>query len=275
MTGEGRVARLRSSVARLLRGAGPRRRAALRRELRRLRTAPRRTLLTTDLLGVPMRLSDGLSFWGSYRDIFERRRYEFRTAAPRPYVVDGGANVGLSVLYFKRLYPAADVVAFEADPAIHALLAENVRAFGLTDVTLVAKALWDADTELEFVAEGSDGGRIRRGQQETIARTIRVPAVRLRPWLGRPVDLLKLDIEGAETAVLLDCEDLLPNVVALFVEYHSFAHEEQRLDELLGVLRRAGFRVQVHTQFASPRPFLERPDQLGMDLQLNVFGTRI
>jgi hypothetical protein len=99
--------------------------------------------------------------------------------------------------------------------------------------------------------------------------------VRLRDFLDSPVDLLKLDIEGAGTDVLLDCANRLTDVGAVFVEYHSFAGSEQRLDVLLSSLKSAGFRVLIQTEMCPPQPLIERRNYLGIDLQWNVFGVRV
>ena len=75
---------------------------------------------------------------------------------------------------------------------------------------------------------------------------MRVPAVRLRDVLARgPVDLLKLDIEGAETDVMADCEHLLGNVKALLLEVHEFMPSRRRCPALLQMLDRAGFAYSV------------------------------
>ena len=101
-----------------------------------------------------------------------------------------------------------------------------------------------------------------------------MPTSRLRDYLGEPIDLLKLDIEGAEVDVLLDCRDRLTNVARVFVEYHSFAESEQRLDILLALLKTSGFRVYIQTEVCPPRPFVKRTPYMGMDLQLNIFAVR-
>jgi hypothetical protein len=102
----------------------------------------------------------------------------------------------------------------------------------------------------------------------------KVQAVRLRPHLaGKPVDLLKIDIEGAETLVLKDCADLLSNVERLFVEYHSFGDRPQTLHEVLAILSDAGFRVYVSSA-GSAQPFVRRESYLGMDMQLNIFAMK-
>ena len=65
---------------------------------------------------------------------------------------------------------------------------------------------------------------------------------RLRNLLERKVQLLKLDIEGAELEVLRDCGARLQNVERLFVEHHSFLGRPQQLGEFFGILEAAGFR---------------------------------
>ena len=68
-----------------------------------------------------------------------------------------------------------------------------------------------------------------------------VSTVRLRDYLAQRVDMLKLDIEGAETDVMLDVSDRLRDVHNIFVEYHSFADRPQRLDELTRRAAQTGF----------------------------------
>jgi FkbM family methyltransferase len=242
------------------------------RELSRIGRFPRYTRLTTRLLGKELQLVDGLSFYHSYREIFENGIYTFQTSRERPLILDCGANIGLSVIFFKRLFPRSKIIAFEADPAVFAVLESNVRGFGFADVTLVNQAVWTDQTVLEFWQGGADAGRLAR---ETDRRNcIRVPTVRLRDYLTTEIDLLKLDIEGSETEVLRDCAERLTNVQHLFVEYHSFANEPQQLDEVLSVVRQAGFRYQVQTQAGSPRPFCDYLSSHGMDNQLNIFAYR-
>jgi FkbM family methyltransferase len=247
---------------------------AYRAELDRIKSVPRYTPLESDLLGPRFQIVDGASFLSSYHEIFQRQIYAFEAATATPRIIDGGANVGVSVVYFKQAHPASRIVAFEADPAIFKTLEANVRGAGYDDVELINKALWNEDTEIEFCAEGADAGRLPRSLEGSTANKIRVPAVRLRPYLTAPVDLLKLDIEGAETSVLLDCADLLGNVHSLFVEYHSFQNEPQELDVILKLLKTSGFRVYIQTATCPRQPFLKASHYLGMDLQLNMFGTR-
>ena len=242
-------------------------------ELRRLKALPRYQPTVTSLLGTPVRLIDAASFLSAYRHIIRDEMYRFEAARPDPLILDGGANIGLGVLYWKQLYPAARIIAFEPDPAAYEALASNCAQWGLAGVELRQQAVWRAEETVFFWSEGADGGRLPTGTESRGSR-ITVPAVRLRDYLGAPVDLLKLDIEGAEVEVLLDCDGALDSVGHLFVEYHSFCNREQRLDDLLGVLRSAGFRLHIQPELVSPQPFVNHLNENGMDQRLNIFAYR-
>lgn len=249
------------------------RRRMLERELARLSDIPRRTAATTSLLGRPLTLVDAASFLAQYRTIIHEEQYRFVATSPSPIIVDCGAGIGLSTIYWKSLHPHSRVTAFEPDPNAFAALVRNVESFGLSGVTVLDCAVWVTDGVMSFWTEGADAGRLLPRPMDLVPQTT-VRTVRLREYLKGQVDLLKLDIEGAEVEVLRDCEDLLPSVQNLIVEYHSFSGVPQRLDEVFRILTGAGFRLHVTPEFTSSQPLVDRKDHLGMDLQLNIFGFR-
>ena len=233
----------------------------------RLRRLPRGRPARAPLFGRELQILDPIDFLSGVDQIFGQEVYAF-AAGPAPRIIDCGANIGLSCIYFRRRFPAARLTAFEPDPQAAAALRANLAAFGLGDVELVQAAAWTEAATLPFARAGSLGGRIDPDGGEG------VPAVRLRDWLAEPVDLLKLDIEGAESAVLADCADRLPNVARLFVEYHGPAGAPQTLHRVLGLLDAAGFRCYLREEYAPARPFLARPARAGFDLQLAIYALR-
>ncbi len=242
-------------------------------EMRKLWKTGRYTQMETHLLDSPVLVVDAPTFLPMYHSIFEREIYKFVTSVAAPYILDGGANIGLSVIYFKKLYPNAKLVAFEPDPKIYSVLQKNVKNANLQDVELVNRALWNEETSLWFASEGSDAGRI--ADDITDAKDCEVKTVRLRDYLDRPIDFLKLDIEGAETVVMEDCHDKLGDIQRIFVEYHSFEGRPQALDTMLTILKDGGFRVHVHADNPSHQPFTEQKLTAGMDLQLDIFAYRV
>jgi len=239
-------------------------------EKRRLERLPRYTPTTTVFRGKTVKIGDACTYLEGIREIFENGIYEYQSPEKRPLILDCGANIGLATIYFKTMYANARIVAFEPDPSIFDALEFNITSFDFRDVQLQQAAVWIENGTVDFLPEGGFSGRIERGGTGGLP----VPAVRLRDWLDEPVDFLKIDIEGAEFDVVQDCADRLANVERMFIEYHSECDRPQRFDELLAIVRRAGFRYQIHETYVAPKPFLERPPMMNMDLQLNVFCFR-
>lgn len=221
-----------------------------------------------------IRIPDAASFLFIYDEMFKKEIYKFDCKKKNPLIIDCGANIGLSVLYFKKLFPSSKVIAFEPDPKIFEILDYNIKAFDLENVALYNTALWNEEKELDFNAEGADGGRLS-DKDNAPDNLVKIKALKLSKFLDRTVDFLKIDIEGAEYEVLKECETALRNVDKLFVEYHSFCNQEQHLDEILLILKRSGFRYNIqHIGVFSKHPFVSINNYSGMDLQLNIFAYR-
>lgn len=233
--------------------------------------APRYCVRTEDLAGEPFQIPDSVSFYYGWREIFQDQIYRFQTRNSAPRIIDCGAHCGLSVVYFKQLYPSARITAIEADPQIFELLQLNVRQLQLADVMLVNKAIAAHRGEVAFHREGANAGRIHA--LADAKEILTVPTLPLDDLLAEPVDLLKVDIEGVETEVLC-ASRRLHNVAQLIVEYHSFADSPQALHQLLAQLTDHGFRYQVQTQYCPTQPLVDDSCHLGMDLQLNIYARR-
>lgn len=243
-------------------------------EAERLEKLPRYTRTSTTFMGRPMEIVDPVSFLAMCDEIFLAKNYEFEARCRNPLILDCGANIGISVIYFKNLYPEARVVAFEADPTIFPVLRSNITAFGFENVTLRNKAVWTCEADLDFHCEGGSGGRLINAQEA--GRRVTVEAERLRDLLCEHVDLLKIDVEGAETAILTDCSDRLDRIDHVFVEYHSLIGERQTLHVVLEILESAGFRYHIKEAVRGRAPFIAKlPAHSPMDLQLNIFAYRL
>jgi FkbM family methyltransferase len=234
---------------------------AWRRAARLAETTPRFTPGTIRLLDFDLQYPDLLSLCPQWLEIFVRGTLDFQTASRSPRILDCGANVGLASLYFKRRYPRARVTAYEADPALFAVLEANLDTNGASDVDAVHAAVWTATGHLTFRCEGSDSGMIESLPGIVDGRSMTVPSVRLRDVLERePIDLLKLDIEGAEHAVLTDCEGVLHQVNALVLDLHEFDPAARQAPRVLECLSRAGFLYAVEDLVALPwRPPVAGP----------------
>lgn len=218
-------------------------------------------------------IPDSRSFLPSYKEIFLEKIYQFQSESVAPKILDIGANIGLSVLFFKHLYPQAKITAFEADPKIFNYLERNVYGNSYNDVKLVNKAVWHENATLNFVSEGADAGHI--SITDASEANLEIQAVDIAEILETSkFEFIKMDIEGAEEFVLPRCKDFLDEIKFIFIEYHSQVGRKQCLDKILGILSDAQFRVHIRNVMESHSPFVDLKTHATFDLQLNIFAWK-
>jgi FkbM family methyltransferase len=226
----------------------------------------------SNLFGKEIRITDSFWYLHSLNELFVDEVYLFNSKNTIQKIIDCGSNIGLSIIFFKRMYPNSTIIAFEPDNDIFNISKYNLNQFGINDVELYQKAVWINEEPLTFAKTGSLGGHI---VQEKAENTIEIQTVRLKDLLGENIDFLKIDIEGPEYDILKDCGESLKNIDNIFVEYHSFSENPQMIGELLILLKNAGFKVYVKEAWENmKKPYLERRGPY-FDLQLNIFGYRL
>lgn len=215
---------------------------------RRLETlsakTPRHTRGRLRVLDLDLEYPDLMSFCPQFDEIFVHKGLVFQTSSPAPRILDCGSNLGAASLFFRRQYPHARITAYEADPELFAMTKRNLERNGAGDVDVVHAALWTSTGRVTFRAEGSDSGMIEglAGAVDLAAKAVTVPSLRLRDVLAAErVDLLKLDVEGAEGALLADCEPVLDRVNAIIMDLHEFDPRDRQSPRVFESLTRAGF----------------------------------
>jgi FkbM family methyltransferase len=197
---------------------------------------------------------DAASLLSAFDVVVVKRWNDFSSDKTRPVILDCGANIGISAIHYKRLFPNACITCFEPDPRACELLRRNLLANNIADVEVVEKALWTNNGRAEFFSEGADANRIvserNKARQLTAlapsAEECTVETVRLADYLAAgKVDLVKLDIESAEAEVIVDCGDTWQNVNNLVVEFHLTNAKPHDLARSLTVLAEQQFRVSV------------------------------
>jgi FkbM family methyltransferase len=182
-------------------------------------------------------------------EIFRLGHYSLPLNAPLPRegrplrVVDLGAHIGLFGLFVLRRYPSAHVVAFEPDPRNFRALSCTVRSNRpRTDHWEAVQACaTPANGTAHLLAEESLGCRMVPASEPG---SITVAARDVFPYLT-DVDLLKIDIEGGEWALLDDSRFAYVSPQLLFLEYHTHlcasADPRRRAIE---TLQRHGYEVR-------------------------------
>ncbi len=228
------------------------------------------------LLGQPWLVPDAYSFIWQFREIFTDRSYAFPCTDPHPVIYDCGSNIGLSILYYSKYYPNCRVESFEPNPKVAEVLKQNTQGLKGCTINLHQEAVWIRDEVLAFGVEGDpDAGRI--GDPDAVTGTVQVQARDLRSMLDREsrIDFLKIDVEGAESAIIPHIMPCLHKVQSLFVEYHSRPGDPQALGTILRCLEEAGFRYYLKTENRRRQPFINHGQELGMDYQTNVYAFRL
>ena len=191
-----------------------------------------------------------------YDDIFRKNVYFFEANTSEPFIIDGGGHIGLAVLYFKSLYPCARILSFEPNPETFALLQKNIAQNNLRGVQAMNMALTRDDKKDAILYIGENFLQAW-DSTDTIEpnlwanmheyRGIPVRSTRLSSYINERVDFLKLDIEGAEVAVLDELNGKLSTVAALTLEYHQNPTNlaQGKLEKIIEKLNQSGFRYEI------------------------------
>lgn len=162
------------------------------------------------------------------------------------HVVDGGANIGAFSIFAARLPGVRDIVAIEPNPENLALLRHNLASYA--GVEIIAAALSDHAGTASFELADANTGHLRGapGLEQT-ADSIQVECRRLTDAIPASWDerrtWIKLDIEGAEYAVVRDLLAAGYRPAAISGEVHGFRTSGGA--ELLAGLEAAGYRVRA------------------------------
>jgi FkbM family methyltransferase len=183
------------------------------------------------------------------REIFTEGAYDIGPLPDRPVIIDCGANIGIASVYFSLTYPGCHLMAFEPDPVAFDLLTQNTAT--LTDFQALNLAVGAKKGALDFFTdEGKPGSARMSGirERQPNGTLIVVDCVRLSSLLPEHVDLLKIDVEGMEWAILDDLEEsgAFGTIDRMVIEYHHHLPlSANRLAEFLTRIERAGFAYEI------------------------------
>ncbi len=153
------------------------------------------------------------------KEVFLGKEYAVTPETPIRTILDLGANIGASVAWFALAFPDARIAAIEPNSDCFAHLQENVRPFQ-GRVTLAPIAVTTADGPLTFYQnqEHWGGSLIQRNASPSYTVQGQTLETTLANMGWTSVDLVKVDIEGAEYAIAADLARLQPRY--LIAEVH-------------------------------------------------------
>lgn len=209
----------------------------------------------------------------SLSELFFEEIYKFKATRSDVRIIDCGSHIGLSILYFKKLYPNAIITGFEPDNQNYELLNKNINEWGYTSIDIHNAAIWTSNGLVNFTQTGGMGSQIDQNEQDM--QDGQTKSIRLRDLLTAPVDFLKMDIEGAEYHVLTDCAEQLKMVRNLFIEYHGKFTRNHELIGILNLLTDLDFHFYIKEASNNyTTPFLREDHKIMFEVQLNIFAFR-
>jgi FkbM family methyltransferase len=173
-------------------------------------------------------------------------------------VIDLGANIGLASLYFASRYPSCRLLAVEPNPPTYKILSANLRDLSERGrCKTLRAAVWGSEKEL--VADPSQAHdhysafatKEATGRENGEERMQGFPITKIIEDSGfEHVDLLKVDIEGAEVELFKGDLDWLRKVGAIAIEFHHDSRKTCRFDEIMSAFEFRIYDQDPHTVLA-------------------------
>jgi len=184
-------------------------------------------------------------------EIFKKEIYSIDLNSKSPTIFDIGAYIGLSTIYFKDIYPNANIICFEPNPNVFPLLEENILKNDINNVTLHNIAVGKRDGYKDLFIDKSGKGAFStasfskdawNGKQKS--KSIRIKVERLSKYINNTIDLIKMDIEGEEKNVLEELKESrkLEYIKNMLIEYHP--KKGSSIKNILDLLKRNGFDIE-------------------------------
>lgn len=166
-----------------------------------------------------------------YIEVFVTREYDddYLTLAQEDTIIDIGANIGLFTVRYGKRCPGNRIFSFEPHPAVYQRLLKNLKVNHIANAVAVNAAVTSNAGRVPFFVERSTVVGSLIAPARTLRPACYVSAVTLDAFCQShsvaSIGLLKIDVEGAEAAVLDSARKALKITKCIMVECHSLALE--------------------------------------------------
>jgi len=186
----------------------------------------------------------------TFDQVFTNRESEIPVEGNPKLIVDAGANIGLTSIAYANRFPDAEIIAIEMEPKNFETLKINTSRY--KNIRCLNKALWHEQT---FVALSNpeDQEWAYRVKDSPRENEIQIPTITMDEIVNlandRPVDLLKIDIEGAELELFNATNtNWLKHVRTMAVELHD-RFQPGCSDALSRAISRHAHNINQHGEY--------------------------
>jgi FkbM family methyltransferase len=186
-----------------------------------------RPVFKKDLKGIthPVFVRIGTTDLSVLAQVFVERHYDVPLSFAPKVIVDAGANIGLSAVFFANKYPDARIIAIEPEEANFQMLERNVARY--PQIKPLRAALWKENGQISLFDPGCGDHGFRVGENNVQAPQRRgvIQALTVDGLLEQSgfdhADILKIDIEGAEKEVFECSAKWIGKVGVVMAELHD------------------------------------------------------
>ena len=189
-----------------------------------------------------------------YLEIFQHKHHMLAKgfdAKKDKIVFDAGANEGYYTIGMKQNNPSLKIISVEPVPETFKMLKKNINTNKLKNIIPINKALSFSNKKIsmDFVPEATmiasknilaqprswlDKKRIKKVKVQGITLTKLCKQLKINS-----IDILKLDVEGAELDILKGGKEMLPKIKKIIIEWHSKKLKKQCTQ----LLQKNGFKL--------------------------------
>ena len=163
------------------------------------------------------------------KSIFRGGTYPLLKNVNPRIILDIGANIGATSIFFSMNYPAAKIFSFEPSKSNFYILKKNLKDF--PNITALNKGAFNRNVEKKIFIDNGGGGKNSIHEAWTKSKNFEVVTfIDIRKFIIKEklykIDILKIDTEGCEVKILKAILKYIPNIEVIYLEYHSRKYKE-------------------------------------------------
>jgi FkbM family methyltransferase len=161
--------------------------------------------------------------YATFEEVILREEYKIDLNYEPKTIVDAGANIGLTAIFFANIYPNSQIISIEPDADNYAVLKVNAKKY--KNITTKHCGIWSHEAYLKVVDNGMGNNSFTvketQNNQPGSINSVSIQSImKENDW--KMIDLLKIDIEGSEKIIFgNNFNEWLPFVRTIVIELHD------------------------------------------------------
>lgn len=206
----------------------------MKRNIKKLLPRPIAKLITkiTDFFAIiyysmkysPLIIRDNTDDIRIFHSIFVKKDYNIPIKIKPKFIIDAGAYVGYSSMYFSSKYPNAKIISIEPEKNNFSTLKENTK--NINNIEVINAGLWYKNCLLNIIDRGTGNFGFMLKEISSPPNNASIKSITIKNIMERfgidEIDILKIDIEGAEKELFLkDSKNWIDKVNIIIIELHD------------------------------------------------------